>query len=175
MKKRLLLFLGAVLCLCAAPKLHAQTPSVNSQVGFPVNAKNGVQVAYGNSKYVLLGGYNGTASLNSLYSSTTATSWNLIATNNLVTTQLNNIAFGAGLFVVVGNDGIIQTSADGINWTTRTSGTDKHLNRVYFINNQFFAAGTRRTLLTSADGIAWTTIAFNAGSPTDQFMSVAYG
>ncbi|RYY72748.1 MAG: hypothetical protein EOO52_20465, partial [Gammaproteobacteria bacterium] len=30
-------------------------------------------------------------------------------------------------------------------------------------------------MLTSADGIAWTTIAFNAGSPTDQFMSVAYG
>lgn len=175
MKKHLRLCLLAVLCFLSASSIIAQNPSITAQVGFPVSTKNSVQLAYGNDKYVLLGGYNNTASLNSLYSSSTATSWNLITASGLSVKQLNNIAFGAGLFVVVGNEGVIQTSADGINWTNRVSGSSSNLNRVYFINNKFFAAGYNRTLLTSPDGINWTTIAFNTGHTADFFMSLAYG
>lgn len=172
---RLPFCLLASLCLFSVSKTAAQNPTVTAQVGYPVGLKNSVQMAYGNSKYLLLGGYNNTALLNSVYQSSTGTSWTLLAPANLVTTQLNNLAFGAGLFVVVGNGGVVQTSPDGTTWTTRSSGTTNNLSRVYFINSKFFAVGDARTVLTSADGITWSTIAFNVGQAADFFMSLAYG
>lgn len=85
------------------------------------------------------------------------------------------MAYGAGVFVVVGNDGVIQTSTDGISWTSRTSGTSSNLSKIYFVNSRFFAVGTARTVLTSTDGISWSVMAFNAGDPADFFISLTYG
>ena len=169
-----------IICMLAAVcilhvNLSAQTPIINSQVGFPVGIRSASQVAYGNSKYLLLEGYNNTAHTNAVYQSTTPSGWNIVATSGLTTTQLNYMAFGAGVFVAIGNDGIIQSSTDGITWTTRTSGTTNNLIKLYYLNSNFFAVGYNRTLLKSADGITWTTISFNVGVATDIFLALAYG
>jgi hypothetical protein len=169
------LCLLAWLYLSPFSPVSAQLPTITSQVGLPVGMHSGQQLAYGNGKYLLLGGYNSTTSLNSIYTSATGTAWAQVTTIGLVTAQLNHLAFGAGVFVVVGNNGVIQTSADGTTWTTQTSGTTNDLNKIYFVNNRFFAIGKKRTLLTSADGIAWTAVAFNAGDPDDFFLSLTYG
>lgn len=151
---------------------EGQLPNIYAQVGFPVGTSSNA-TAYGNSKYLVLGGFNyGT---NSYYSSTNATNWNLVVTTGQSTKQLNALAFGASVFVAVGQDGTIQSSSNGIAWTTRTSGTTNHLVKVYFINSQFFAIGTNRTLLTSADGITWTSVTFNVGTAGDSFFSLSYG
>lgn len=98
-----------------------------------------------------------------------------MTTSGQTTKQLNFLVFGAGLFVAVGQDGTIQSSPDGITWTTRTSGTTNNLIKVYFLNSKFFVVGTNRTLLTSTDGISWTAVSFNVGVATDMFMSLSYG
>lgn len=66
-----------------------------------------------------------------------------------------DMAFGAGVFVIVGTTGQIATSADGITWATRTSGTTDNLNVIEFVNGLFVASGTN-WLGSSPDGITWT-------------------
>jgi hypothetical protein len=162
--------LFALLCILSLSNVYGQTPTVSAQVGYPVG-RAAVQVAYGNSKYVLLTN----SSYNQVFQSSTGTAWSVATTSGLSGGQLNFIAYGAGLFVVVGNGGVIQTSTDGITWTTQNSGTASNLSKVYFVNSKFFVIGYDRTLLTSADGITWTAVIFNTGSSSDFFMSLAYG
>jgi hypothetical protein len=169
-----------IFCLLAVTsilqfRLCAQTPVINSQVGFPVGIRPAIQAAYGNSKYVLLEGYNYSGNSNAVYQSADASGWSKVTTSGLTSVQLNHMAFGAGVFVVTGNSGIIQTSTDGISWITRTSGTANNLYKVYFLNSNFFAVGQNRTLLKSADGITWTAVTFSAGIATDMLMGLTYG
>jgi photosystem II stability/assembly factor-like uncharacterized protein len=42
------------------------------------------------------------------------------------------IAYGNGLYVVVGNSGTILTSSDGVTWTSRTSGTSESLYNITY-------------------------------------------
>src|SRR5437773_5942940 len=72
--------------------------------------------------------------------------------------QLSDIAYGAGIFVVVGDSGTILTSSDGATWFPRNSGTSYHLGGITFGNGLFVAVGgrgfpIRSTVLTSGDGV----------------------
>ena len=55
-------------------------------------------------------------------------------------------------------EGTILTSPDGINWTSRTSGTSENLFGCTFGNELFVAVGSNGTILTSPDGINWTSV-----------------
>lgn len=68
-------------------------------------------------------------------------------------------------FVAVGAAGTIVTSADGVSWTLRASGTFKTLRGVTWTGNLFVAVGAAGTLLTSSDGKDWTPRA--AASPAE--------
>ncbi len=70
--------------------------------------------------------------------------------------QLQEAAYGNGTFVLTGYNGTLLTSADGISWTMRTSGTSYILDSVAFGNGTFVAVGGAGTILTSSDGITWT-------------------
>ena len=59
-------------------------------------------------------------------------------------------------FVAVGKNGTILTSADGITWTSRASGTTNHLTGFDYGNSIFVAVGYSGLILTSTDGITWT-------------------
>jgi hypothetical protein len=59
------------------------------------------------------------------------------------------VAYGNGLFVVVGDDGAILTSPDGLNWTVQTSGTGIDLYGVAYGNGTFVAVGDDGAILTS--------------------------
>ena len=146
----------------------AQAPVVSAMVGYPVG-QSAFDAAWGNSKYLVL------STGNRFYSSADLSSWSYVSANGVSATQLNGMAFGAGVFVTIGNSGVIQSSTDGINWTTRTSGTSETLRRIYFVNSKFLAIGDKRTLLSSSDGITWSVVAFNAGTATQDFMSLSYG
>ena len=61
-----------------------------------------------------------------------------------------------GLFVTVGDNGIIFTSSDGMSWTKRTSGTTKNLYGVTYGDGLFVTVGGNATILTSSDGTTWT-------------------
>jgi len=63
--------------------------------------------------------------------------------------ELDDITYGNGTFVAVGDWGTILTSPDGVKWTKRTSGTKSDLHGVTYGNGIFVAVGGVGTILTS--------------------------
>jgi hypothetical protein len=86
---------------------------------------------------------------------------------------LRSIAFG-GIYVAVGDSGLIMTSSDDSIWTTRISGTTKCLRSVGppDARGSFTAVGDSGTILTSPDGIAWTK---QTSGTTKNLNAVAFG
>jgi hypothetical protein len=58
--------------------------------------------------------------------------------------------------MVVGENGTILTSLDGISWTKRHSGTSEYLYEVTFGNGLFVSVGESGTILTSTNRKSWT-------------------
>jgi len=70
--------------------------------------------------------------------------------------RVNKLVFGVSLYVGVGDNGQILTSADGATWTARTSGTTQHLYGVAYDGvGRFVAVGAGGVALTSVDGTTW--------------------
>jgi photosystem II stability/assembly factor-like uncharacterized protein len=90
--------------------------------------------------------------------STDAATW--VRQESYTLNDLNSVAYGNGLFVVVGDslppNGTMITSPDGINWTRRNQFTGKNLRAVTFANGTFVATGNDGSLLVSSNGLAWT-------------------
>jgi len=68
----------------------------------------------------------------------------------------DDLTSSTGLFVTVGDNGIILTSSDGITCDNRTSGTSKNLYGVTYGDGLFVTVGGDATILTSSDGTTWT-------------------
>ncbi|HSJ13421.1 MAG TPA: hypothetical protein VK939_03345 [Longimicrobiales bacterium] len=85
------------------------------------------------------------------------------ATSILDGTHLHGLAFGAGVWVVVAQQGKLATSTDLQSWTERAThwtAADDILN-VRYANGVFVATGTDRSgnghcIAVSSDGISWT-------------------
>ncbi|NLV17789.1 MAG: hypothetical protein GXY50_11390 [Syntrophomonadaceae bacterium] len=89
------------------------------------------------------------------------------------TKTLKDVAWnGSNLYVAVGVEGTIQTSANGVNWTSQTSGTTNDLNKVDYLNNQFVAVGKGGTIVTSTNGIDWT---LRTSGTAQELKGIAYG
>jgi hypothetical protein len=61
----------------------------------------------------------------------------------------------SGLYVAVGYGGTILTSADGINWSSRTSGTGSSIYGVAQGNKNIIAVVENGLILSSSDGSSW--------------------
>jgi hypothetical protein len=113
-----------------------QTGTSNDLLGI-LEEGNGQIVAVGEAGTIILGG-----------------SWHDQVSNTVKT--LRAIAFGGGLFVAVGDSGLILTSPNDTTWTNQISGTTKCLRSVGHPGGYFTAVGDSGTILTSLDGIVWT-------------------
>ncbi len=90
------------------------------------------------------------------------------------TTGFNSAAYGAGVYIVAGNNGILLSSTDGISWTERDSKFGINaINQVLYANSLFVAVGAAGYLSTSPDGITWT--AQTSQFSTNAIASVIYG
>jgi hypothetical protein len=72
---------------------------------------------------------------------------------------MNDVTFGDGKFVAVGDGGAIYTSPDGSAWTWRTAPTGTALLKVVYNGTNFVATGYDffgGVILSSPDGITWT-------------------
>jgi hypothetical protein len=83
--------------------------------------------------------------------------------STVVNASLRSVASnGAGVFVAVGDGGVLIRSVDGTTWTEETSGTGNNLRKVVWagaLSKWIAVGGTGATarLIYSANGIAWTT------------------
>ena len=78
--------------------------------------------------------------------------------NIIVTLYSVTYSESLALFVAVGQNGIILTSSDGINWSSILSGVSTTLQSVTYSESLglFVIVGNSGTILTSSDGINWT-------------------
>ncbi len=70
----------------------------------------------------------------------------------------SSVAFGAGRWVMVGLEGGIANSADGVNWNAVETANTNALHNVRFLLDRFIAVGDGGTVLTSADGLTWSAV-----------------
>lgn len=118
--------------------------TVGSFAGAAQNA-----VAYGNNAWLTVG--SGTTRR----SDNNGVSWATPTNSGLTSQVLWSVAFGNGVFVAVGDNGVIQTTTDSTVWTSRASGTTARISHVIFAQNQFVAVSNGFVLL-SANGTTWT-------------------
>ena len=77
--------------------------------------------------------------------------------------ELNDVTYGNGMFVAVGNSGAIMTSPDAGIWTAATSPTDRIIYSIIYVNGTFVAVGggagapnrTASGIFVSSDGLNW--------------------
>jgi hypothetical protein len=91
-------------------------------------------------------------------------SWQLLS--DVAAGSLQDVAYGGGILVAVGNDGEILTSPDGDTWTTHPSGTDAHLTEVLWDGSRFVVFGglwvgsgtVEGKVLFSPNGVDWEVV-----------------
>lgn len=88
--------------------------------------------------------------------------------------SVQSVAYGAGLFVVVGNGGKIYTSPTGAagSWTARTSGTGNNLHIVRYANGRFIVLGSG-VALYSTNGTSWTAATGYSTTQPSRFLEHA--
>ena len=88
---------------------------------------------------------------------------------------VSSLAYGNGLFVAVGLDGDIWTSADGVAWTPRNTGFDADLFGVIFADDLFVAVGGTdeglARILISRDGVNWSS---RVRGPAPTLLSITH-
>jgi hypothetical protein len=84
----------------------------------------------------------------------------------------SSMTFCNSQFVDMGYHGTIWTSANGVTWVRKNSGTFANISSMTYGDNLLVAVGSGGTILTSTDGVVWTLK--NAGI-TVLLTSVVYG
>ena len=92
-----------------------------------------------------------------------------------ITAWLYSITYSSELnmFITVGSNGVMLTSNDGINWTSRTSGIPSTLYSITYSSelNMFITVGDSGVILTSNDGINWIS---RTSGITSMLFSITY-
>jgi hypothetical protein len=112
-------------------------------------------VAFGNGLFVTTGVFSdGRGNYHySIQHSTDGVTWTGSPAPANVT--MRGIAFGAGQFVMIGDNGHIFSSPDGVEWTQSQNGSGA-LNDITFADGRFTAVGANGVALQSGDGLTWT-------------------
>lgn len=112
----------------------------------PANSSFMSGVAYGNGRYVAAGGSG------ALWSED-GEDWSAVTV--MRGQAIRDLAFGGGVFVVVGDDGFRARSVDGETWTDVIVEEGAGLNGVAWGQDKFVAVGAGGRRLTSPDGVLW--------------------
>lgn len=87
-------------------------------------------------------------------SSTDGTTWTLVALPT--DDDILDIAFGNGIFLAVGKNGVVITSTDGQSWTEQTSPTNEDIDSVQYSDVAGFLFVTVFTVHQTDDGITFS-------------------
>jgi hypothetical protein len=87
----------------------------------------------------------------------------------------NDIVYGDGIFLAVGNAGAMRVSTDGIFWATRTSTFGiTAIQAAAYGNDRWIAVGNTATVRQSTDTITWITVTAIAPASTFGYTFIDY-
>lgn len=161
---------GGVVAVGQAGAIVASANGTSWTALTPPAAANGNDlygVAFGNNTWVVVG--NG----GTLLTSANGVTWTA-PTSLAPTINLKSVTYGVNvdpatktitgyLFVAIGDNGVLVTSADGVTWTQSTIGATNNLAAVTF-GREFIAVGDSGSIFTSSNGTVWTAQASNTTS-----------
>ena len=138
-----------------------ETPSYVSSDGFdwgaiPIRAQH---ICYGNGVYASSSGGS---------SAVSSDAFNWSSRSNTVNSR--TISYGAGRFVLSGENGQIATSIDGVTWQECASPLSQKVFSGSYLNGQFVLGAGGGQIAVSADGIIWT----KSSAPMD-VRGITYG
>lgn len=82
--------------------------------------------------------------------------WDWDVINDLRSYHIRDLTCNdSGLYVAVGDDGIVKASTDLTNWTAQNSATNEYLFGCTWGNGRFVAVGRSGTIISSKDGSTW--------------------
>ncbi|HEY0548035.1 MAG TPA: immunoglobulin domain-containing protein [Verrucomicrobiae bacterium] len=114
------------------------------------------RAVWGNGRFVAVG-ENAT-----ILSSTNAINWQLHPVNLPAGTQMEGVAYGKGVFVIVGGyfnasaHSIMLVSSNGMNWSNVSYDLGKIVRGVTFAFNNFLAVGNDGAVIFSGNGLVWS-------------------
>jgi hypothetical protein len=137
-------------------------------------------VAFGSNVFVAGGAYTDPSTGNWSFAfrrSVDGVTWSQqVGLSGIASSEISveGIAFAMNQFVAVGDNGLILTSPDGSNWTSRSHVSDSadNFNGVTYGSNLFVVVGQGGDVRTSPDGVTWTARTPQTGST---LTGVAYG
>jgi hypothetical protein len=142
---------------------------------WPRVTNNALYTVLGSTEYVIAAGENGTI----IYSSN-GSNWEYAITSEYIADTVRASTFALNSYVLVGDNGLILASYDGINFERMESLTTQTLNSVVYNGQYFVAVGTDATVVRSRDGFVWENVSTIGNENTfyeikgDSFMS-GYG
>lgn len=77
-------------------------------------------------------------------------------TTDIKTLPITDISSGKGKFVVIGENGTVLLSENGISWKKVDSGVKTNLTTIIYDGKRFIAGGDEGVIITSIDGAKWT-------------------
>lgn len=91
-----------------------------------------------------------------------------------------SIAYGANKFVIVGTDGYLSTSEDGLNWTLAEQNENLHYaNSIGYdalaYGDGKFVAESNSAISTSTDGVTWSSVTYSSNLSGYDWKDMAYG
>ncbi len=146
--------------------LALSASAATAQTVWTTSSGSGLDVAYGNGKFVAVGNGGGVGEVRT---STDGTTWSTQTLNGV--SWLNHVAYANGLWVATGTGGKLYTSTDASSWTLRTTGL-ADLTDIAYGNGRWLTTvlSSTNTFATSTDGVNWSSISGSAGTG-----GVAYG
>ncbi|MDR1278650.1 MAG: hypothetical protein LBK02_07855 [Treponema sp.] len=127
-------------------------------------------MAYGNGRFVVVGGYGKAAY------STDGITWTAVGDTKFGTSQIWGITYDDGKFIAVGSDGKASYSPDGITWTAvgDTKFDVTTITGIAYGNGKFIAVGAYGKAAYSTDGITWTAVN-NTAFGANGIYTIIYG
>jgi hypothetical protein len=142
---------------------------------WPRVTNSALYTVLGSTEYIVVAGENGTI----LYSNN-GSNWEYAITSEFITDTIRSSTFALNSYVLVGDNGLILASYDGINFDRMESLTTQTLNSIAYNGEYFVAVGTDATVVRSRDGFVWENVSTIGNENTfyeikgDPFMS-GYG